>query len=48
MRPAAERPCDGGAPLKTRDGGLTPPTFPEATQSQDELDDVLAEQQGLP
>ncbi|HEX2076750.1 MAG TPA: amino acid adenylation domain-containing protein [Longimicrobium sp.] len=34
--------------LETRDGGLTPPTFPEATLSQDELDDVLAGLQGLP
>ena len=34
--------------LDTRGGGLTPPTFPEATLPQDELDDVLAELQGLP
>lgn len=34
--------------LDTRGGGLTVRTFFEATQSQDELDDVLAELQGLP
>ena len=34
--------------LETRDDGLTPPTFPEATLSQHELDEVLAELQGLP
>jgi hypothetical protein len=34
--------------LETRDGGLTPPTFTEATLSQDELDGILAELQGLP
>jgi hypothetical protein len=31
-----------------RDGGLTSPTSIEATLSQDELDDVLAELQGMP
>jgi hypothetical protein len=33
--------------LDTRDAGLTPSDFPEAALSQDELDDVLAELEGL-
>jgi non-ribosomal peptide synthase protein (TIGR01720 family) len=33
--------------LDTRDAGFTPSDFPEAALSQDELDDVLAELEGL-
>ncbi len=33
--------------LQSRDAGFTPSDFPEAALSQDDLDDVLAELEGL-